>query len=660
MAISYRIYRYSPSFFKNQSGGSLQQPADSVTITIYRQGARVSSATGSGGSGAVTIPVYDPGSIGIGDTVQINAAGATGTVGSITATTIVTSSTTGALTFAANDRVIVTAAPTLYRDDQGSQVLSPVITGATGGVDFYAYESVLDWVVSGTGITTSVLSDQYGNGLGATIYPFNIGAKFDGSTTDTSSIKKAIDRAKRIGKQEIVCSPGTALIDDVIQLDAIAGLKIRGAGPGLTTWKITDTSKKAVYLTSACSDITFEDMVIEGTSGAARATYLFDDADSTNLTLNRVRFVEGGYGIQLAGTDSTVNQVKFTGNWNGNLIRLNNATRPQISKVRSNLGNYTTAVAVDGNTVGASVDSCDFTHSSGSGVGLYSVGSGVSNLRISNSRFSGGSALYGILIAAGNTITMSNVVCSDSYAGFVISAGTDVTMTGCKAIRSQTQGFYIPTGAGPYTMETCSSSDANQAAGASSHVEIGGGVSNVDIFGLRVGNWSAGTGAQAFYGVLVADGAGVKITVGRVTGIRTDLAGTLLVLNSKANSRNEVYVSDSLGLSSVASTTPRHAGFAFAARGFTGDETTPNVDGANYLSLQYGAGITITDFSNGSSGQLLFVTNTGANAITIADAVSKIQTSTGANVSLAVDKTFCFFKSAKSTRNWEQIVVDGT
>lgn len=655
MAIVYRLFHHQFDFFKNQVGSSLQVPADSITVTIFRQGARVSSSVGSGGSGVVVIPVYDPGHVGIGDTIQINAAGSTGTVGSITATSITTSSTTGALTFGVNDRVVITSpAPTAYRDDQAQQTLSPVISNATGRAECYTFERVIDYIPSGSGISPQLVTDVYGQGVVGTIEPFNIGAKFDGSVTDTLSFTKAIARAKALGKQEIIIPPGTALIDDELVLDGVAGLRVKGHGPGLSVLRITNTSKRLFYLSGSCSDVIFEDLSMEGTSGA-RTVPLLEDVTSSFLSLRHVRLKDGGNGIKLTGTDAVVDDLQLVGAWNGVLVNLVGATRPHLNRVRGSLGGYTTAITLDGATVGALITGCDFVHSSGNGIGLLTSHSSVSNLRVQNSRFSGGGA-QGVVLVLGNSLSFENVICSDSLEGFLVSGGIDIQLIGCRALRSQNRGYHL-SGGTHVRLVGCASSDANQSASTFSHCEIAGAMSDVEVLKFKFGNFAGGSGAKAVNGVLVNDGAGARVFVDGVTGAIGDVTAAY-VSNNKANTRAQIYV-DTHGLDTTGNQ-PLHSGFAFTTRHFSGNEGVPNIEGVNYITLSYSAGISITNFAGGTAGTLLFVTNIGANSITIVDGASTIQTSTGANKTLAVDRTMCFFKSSKATRNWEEIVVDGT
>lgn len=144
--------------------------ASGATVAAYRQGATVRTATTVTNGSTTAIPIYDPGDIRVGDTLQVNST-ATPSV-TVTAIAIdaaldwtVTVHNTSGSSFvtALYDRLVnASRRPTLYRESQGASSLggSSTTTDSNGAAKFYTPSPLLDLVISGSGVITQVLIDQ--------------------------------------------------------------------------------------------------------------------------------------------------------------------------------------------------------------------------------------------------------------------------------------------------------------------------------------------------------------------------------------------------------------------------------------------------------------------------------------------------------------------
>jgi len=126
-----------------------------ASIEIRKQGARTNGSTGP-----TSATVHTPGGISIGDDVQEGLSGETNNISSVTGTTIVTAGA-GWGTIPDNTRMTpITNLPTLYEAEDGTTTKSnPLTTDSNGYAFCYLLNGVNDAVVSGAGLTTTILAD---------------------------------------------------------------------------------------------------------------------------------------------------------------------------------------------------------------------------------------------------------------------------------------------------------------------------------------------------------------------------------------------------------------------------------------------------------------------------------------------------------------------
>lgn len=655
MAIKYRGYKYSWQFFKNSTGASTQIPAASITILTFKQGARI-SGTITGSAGAQTIPVYDTGSIQVGDTICLDTTtGTTAVVGSITATTIVTSS--GGLLASSGTRVVcVSGALTGYVDDQLSSTAGTLITGSTGGAEAYFHEPVMDCYISGTGITTQILADYTGSGIWPVVDYFGI--KADNSNSDTQALRGAIGRAIAKGQQLIELPAGTIIIDNALTVTGATGLKIKGKGRGVTKLKMTTDGANLFTIGSGTTDFILEDLDLAG-SGSARTASLICET-STNVSgtsIRRARLIDAGEGITLLGSDPTVDDVLFSGTRWVYALNINGATRAHIRALRGRFGaTCTTGIIVQGAHSGLLLEGLDIGFTAGSAAALSFAGTGV-DAHVTNSRFSGGSSAPGVLLLAGNTTMLTNVISTGSSVGFYISGGTNNMLIGCQASLNQNEGYYILGSASHTALNGCKSSDANQSNAGKYHCNIAGTISDVSIWDLEVGRFTGGS-ISAAGGVVLDDGAGTRIRVEKVYGETAGFAGDY-VTNNKVATRTGIYVHGHGAANDTSGTayTPEHSGFTMVAREFSSG-TTLNVDGVNHLQLSYAAPATVTNFTGGYPGQLLYVTCVdGFSTVTFDHNTALIVCANSVDYALTSGNTAVFLKTNTTNQPWKQMVV---
>jgi len=181
-----------------------------ATVTIYREGATFQSGSGTS---PTAFTVRDIGKIVAGDTVFINTVtGTTYTVDSVTDTTITLSGFGGTLSPTALDRFVANNnRPAIYADDQGGTTAitdSKLTSSATGLTEAWSAVSSVDYIVSGTGVTTTLIQ---GHVLGrefevrGIVNVLDFGAVADGTTDDYTAIQQAIDT---VGQDEVLLIPG--------------------------------------------------------------------------------------------------------------------------------------------------------------------------------------------------------------------------------------------------------------------------------------------------------------------------------------------------------------------------------------------------------------------------------------------------------------------
>jgi hypothetical protein len=167
MAGTEHLRKYNQTFYKDKTvSDAAQIPAATASVKVYKQGATVASGTSvTTAGGGVAVSVRSVGHLVLSDTVQLGTdVTKQMIVEEITNdTAIKLRSTTGSsITVADGDRLVIySSLPTLYSESTGrSSTANPATTDATGYVGFYTPETRFDVIVSGTGITSKLYTDN--------------------------------------------------------------------------------------------------------------------------------------------------------------------------------------------------------------------------------------------------------------------------------------------------------------------------------------------------------------------------------------------------------------------------------------------------------------------------------------------------------------------
>ena len=219
-------------FDKTYGDSATGLPHNGAKVTIYREGASANGA--SSGTSPLTVAVHRPGKIVTGDTVFLNdVTGTTFNVDSFTPTTVVLSGFAGTLSISDLDRLISSNnLPTLFEDDQSAGTkANPLTTDSNGRAHCWIGEGPYEEILSGTGVTTTLVQGVQQISFQDTINVKGFGARGDGTTDDAAAIQAAIDNAAlnptRVGF--IFFPIGVYLIGTTLELKT--GARLVGVGP---------------------------------------------------------------------------------------------------------------------------------------------------------------------------------------------------------------------------------------------------------------------------------------------------------------------------------------------------------------------------------------------------------------------------------------------
>lgn len=626
------LYRHDITLFKNYSGSDTRRvPAGSVTVDVYREGAEVSGpvsiANGAGG----TVQVYDPGAIVSGDTVQKNTdSSVTRTVSSITGTTVVLSTGSGALSLSQYDRLVPTNnRPKTWLVDQATSgnpstsVASQATTDATSGTaTFYTGEPVVDLITT-DGSTLTLIRDQTGVGGRSTFTPQIYGAKADGTADDQGAFEDLFEYLKQNTSGVAEIPAGNYILASGLTLTSFSGMKIRGAGIGKTF--IVGSGSGVLFDLVGCGDVEISGMTIYKTSGTAAIIRTDANCYRTILKDMILGMSSTGIGILDRGVDTRIADINaVNGPWN-RVIHLYTAIRPFVTRVKALWTGTLTGAAldIDSDVVSARISDCDLrpaTVGTDKGIALRiaSLSAGSANpldIQVTSSRFSGGTGAGGLeacVIAGcdGGEFTSCSMV--ESLVGYSVTSCSGLNIVGGRTYLIRNDGIDINGGTG-ISITGHQSSNVNVGAGTANHVDIAAGVDDVSIIGLRVGRFIGGTGtATASYGVKIATGASDRIQVMGLCGVRTDLTSGWI---SNGSTSTDVDLSHNLE-SGTSSVSYQHIGLYGQFPMYvsiSGTTATASVKNASHVYCAHGSATAITNFTDANDGQVITVVAANGN-----------------------------------------------
>lgn len=673
MAIQYELYRHDLTTLGFNAAATGLIPK-SGSAFLRRKGATVTVDGSIGGAGSATLTVSDVGTIVPGDVVQVNGAGATGTVNlsAYTRTTLNITWAVAAAWVAGNRLTLVTPNAQLFRDPFGVlPVAQPVGFGsATGLLTVYSRVPELD-VIRTVDSVLDIIPDQAGLGGRWGLSPLDWEAKFDDSSDDEAAFENALLVAQVRGLAVLELPPGTARIGGNISINSLAGLIIRGSGKSVT--KLMFTTAAAQWIITNSTDVVFEDLTIGRT--VAGSTHLSFISTSSRCGFRNVHFTKGSGVCLDSGTDSIFDNCSADGDsWNGGFYLLG-ATRPTIRRFVGRLANSfgTPFIDIDQATKSPRITDLDVVPSD---IGSFSfpvvrvrnsgAGAGPNDVIFTSPHLVAGTAgtprpCVEVLAPSGGGqqpfgVTFGNAQCEDSERAFNITGGRGINISKLRSVGMTQECIYLRDGAGVVSIDHIESSHIGTNL---AHVRVAPTAFDIHIDHVKGGNFlRAAAGNTAQQVVLLEDGVGANIWVGPAISRFVTADSNQVVTNNKipgsGAQRAQVHVFHSQESSST-SVTADHDGVAFYERHYADNDTTPNVEGVSALTLSYGAGISITNFDVGKAGQILFVTNVGANSITMVHAAGLLEHKSGADVVLAVNESIAYYKSKKATKGWLEI-----
>lgn len=362
------IKRYETTILKDRAVGDKTQVADTnATVTFYKQGATVSSATAWEGQGEPqALPVYNVGAFAVGDSISVNGGVILGAVTAVGTTTITATNTSGEpVVLAAGDRLMCNTAPRVFDTPIPGTPIATATSDSTGRVGFYPQEATFDYVVSSSGAVLYIVVDQKGGTEEGVVI-----------ATDFETLQDAIDAVPNTGG--IVDIPaGEYIIQDTLIIDK--PITLRGyvsaddhRGGHLTdrlgTTLIMDPTviNKDLLLVQS-RHVTLQDLTLYGAgSGTGRGIVIQGVADVLwHIVVERVMIKQtGAEALSIPNGDPAViltsfRNCSFKENHTGNLVYLGWA-HTTLTFTDCNFFRYTGSAIYSHYTYGTTFTQCAF------------------------------------------------------------------------------------------------------------------------------------------------------------------------------------------------------------------------------------------------------------------------------------------------------------
>lgn len=299
-----------------------------ASVAIYREGATINGA--QAGVSPLALTVRHAGKIATGDTVFIETdSGTTYSATRTSATVITLAGFAGTLSVLNGQRIVpANNQPTLYSDDQGGATTgNPLATSSTGIASCWIRTGIYEALVSGAGITTTLVTSQVLPG--AEEVEFNVrawGATGDGSTDDSAAINAAITEANERGGGVVLFPRGNYKCNITLKQGVVLlgmGGRDVNAGNGATLNAFDPNTTVITFLntaswmevrnltvwagnthciarftgTGAQTNLLVDNCTLQPGAGAS-GIYL--EGDLEELYFSNIRVQAGAYGIYLA------------------------------------------------------------------------------------------------------------------------------------------------------------------------------------------------------------------------------------------------------------------------------------------------------------------------------------------------------------------------
>lgn len=284
MSGTLHLRKFTTTFYKNKNASdSAQVVAPGATVTVYRQGATCASGplvtTGGGGT---SVTLRSVGHILVNDTVQLGTdATKQMLVLSITNDTIITlRSTTGSnIQLTSGDRLVIySALPSLFSESSGvSTLANPTTTDASGALTLYTPETKFDLIVSGSGLTTTLMIDNESGWSKS-------GASWV-NAKDYSTIQAAVDALSSGLRGTVFIPAGTYTPSSTPAFNGVnlnfSNTHLLGES-GFTTLQLTDANTNIINIKAFACSVRNIAVLGPGTAGSGIGINAYVAAGATN------------------------------------------------------------------------------------------------------------------------------------------------------------------------------------------------------------------------------------------------------------------------------------------------------------------------------------------------------------------------------------------
>lgn len=416
-----------------------------------------------------------------------------------------------------------------------------------GGGGMYQYDSADTTTADNSG-TVIVAADggRWKLGQSTPISFKQFGAKFDGTTDDTTAINACIAGA---GPGVLYASPGTCITQGGHTL--LTGQYIVGAGKSVTIFSNSNLTSDTFKITATFCGI--KDLTITGIATRTAGTHINAIGAPSHTYLTRLSiFNFGDAGIKMNGVVQYIDELDIS--------------KPTISTGAGILisgGNdqYIRGITFDG-VVGAGptqcfagfqatqsggvwLSDCDFIHAQ-NGV-LLNPSSGIVQFMFFDNVACDTCSNNGWNIATSGTGTINDCAFTGCWGASATNSGmlvtgvansiNGLTLSNSRFIGNNSDGVFLQSGVSNVSITGgLVSGNSNSPTLTSSGIHLGAGISDVMISGVRVGPSGAASDTQLTQ-ILVDAGAGDRISIAGC-----DLNTTRTPINMQATGANNTII----------------------------------------------------------------------------------------------------------------------
>lgn len=365
-------------------------PVSGATVTVYYRGATVNGGHNVT-TGTAPVTVHYTGAFLAGDTFQVGTdASRTGSIIGVTNATTLSVQGSSSFSLVNGERLVVTnRQPTTYTDEKAS-ASAAITTDSSGEATFYCVESLFDYAVSGTGLTTELVTDAAG---GWTSDFYNV--------KDFLTVQAALDVVPAYSV--LYFPPGTYTAPSAAGWEIDKPLTLQGSGSGaaqgslggsiLAPYSSGGSTANSTVLTVTSGDVTIRDLMVADPNG--------------NTTAGT------GVGIKLYAEAATISNIKVERCW----VYYMGSHGVQVTRA----GGYTVDLAV--------IE--DVISNTNKGAGLHGVGFAYPQIR---GGYFAGNTSYGIYLESSGNVRLFGVSTQNNQSGSSTAEHSQVRIKTCEGL----------------------------------------------------------------------------------------------------------------------------------------------------------------------------------------------------------------------------------